>query len=156
MESLKKISPKWYVLIVCGLLYLISLTQPAISYTDYEGNQSFSGIKLLGMGGIGILGGGLLEWFIWLANPLFVVSLILFIKEHKKAFYLSLIPVFLAIRFSFWDELLVSGNGRNEDIDSLNLGFYLWTASFIILAIANFYWLIKKRTHNRVDGSAHN
>jgi hypothetical protein len=52
------------------ILFIVSLTLTAINYEDYDKLKSYSSISIFLLGGISILGGGLFEWLIWLANIL--------------------------------------------------------------------------------------
>lgn len=67
---------KTYVLLISLVVFIVSLTQTALTYNDIDGQKTHSSISLLFMGGLAILGGGLSEWFIWLANPLYFLAFI--------------------------------------------------------------------------------
>jgi len=51
--------------------------------------------------------------------------------------------LFLSICFSFWNEILQSGSGRNDAIAHLDKGYYLWLLSIIVLAIGTFLYFKK-------------
>ena len=51
------------------------------------------------MGSIAILGGGLLEWLIWLANPLCLISIFCLIMDKPVATKFNIVAVILAISF---------------------------------------------------------
>jgi hypothetical protein len=127
---------KFYVL-VSLIIYIISLTQTAISSNDLE-DKTLSGIATLIMGGLSILGGGVLEWLIWLANPLYFFSVFLFLKSKNSAKIFSIVSTAIALSFATWNEILVSESARLGKIDSLGLGYWLWVISMIILAIGIF------------------
>jgi hypothetical protein len=55
-------------------IYAISLTQTAYTFYDVTGKIKFSSIMALLMGATAILGGALLEWIVWLANPFYTNS----------------------------------------------------------------------------------
>ena len=78
---------KTYVSLISLTVFIVSLTQTALTYNDFDGQKIHSSLSLLFMGGLAILGGGLLEWFIWLANPLYVLALIFLLIEVLIASY---------------------------------------------------------------------
>jgi len=129
-------NPKVYVF-ASLIVYVISLTQPAISSTELE-DKTLSGIATLVMGGLSILGGGIFEWIIWLANPLYFLSVILFFNKKGQAKVLSLVSTTVALSFIAWKKILVSESGRLGEIDSLDLGYWLWTLSLMTLTIGMF------------------
>jgi uncharacterized membrane protein len=106
------------------------------------------------MGGIAILGSGLLEWFIWLANPLYVLALIFFFKSNKTSRVVSIVATFLALSFTTWKEILAAENGRTATIESLNLGYWLWVLSLTILSIGTIYYF-RQLDNNNDDRKNH-
>lgn len=56
-------------------LFLLSLTQTALLCDDFDGLRTYSSINMFLTGGFCILGGGLMEWIIWLANPIYFFAL---------------------------------------------------------------------------------
>ena len=121
---------KTYVLLISLTVFIVSLTQTALTYNDFDGQKMHSSISLLFMGGLAILGGGLLEWFIWLANPLYILALIFFFKSNKTSKKFSITATILALSFTTWKEVLAAENGRTATIESLNLGYWLWVLSW--------------------------
>ena len=134
--QLKIKSPKIYV-IVSLAIFTVSLTQTAISSSEFE-DKTLSCIATLVMGGLSVLGGGILEWLIWLANPLYFFSLYLFLKSKNKAKMYSLLSTTIALSFVTWNKILVSESGKLGNIDSLGLGYWLWVSSLAILTIGIF------------------
>jgi hypothetical protein len=133
-------------------LFLFSPPQTAITYQDYKEPGSFSSLLLLAVGGIAILGGGLPEWFIWLANPLYVTAIFLLLRQHKNAPQVGLSAAVLAASFLLWEEVLVSENGRNAKITALELGYWLWLSSILLMATATTLQWIGERKAAAVDG----
>jgi hypothetical protein len=129
---------KLYLTLFSGLVFLSSLTQIAIASNDLE-DRTLSGLAVLLMGGTVVLGGGLLEWLIWLANPLYFVSIYLLIKGNSKAKATSIIATFVALSFSTWDNILVSTSGRTGKIDTLGTGYWLWVSSLVIFTVGALY-----------------
>ena len=131
---------KTYVSLISLTVFIISLTQTALTYNDFDGQKIHSSLSLLFMGGLAILGGGLLEWFIWLANPLYILALIFFFKSNKTSRMVSIVATFLALSFTTWKEILAAENGRTATIESLSLGYWLWVLSLTILSIGTIYY----------------
>lgn len=131
---------KYTILIISILVYFTSLTQPAFTFNDLDGQNTHSSISLLLMGGFVIAGGGLLEWIIWLANPLYFIGLFRLFKDNRSSKYFSVLACILAISFSTWKEILASESGRTATIEKLNSGYWLWICSLILLSIGTLYY----------------
>lgn len=142
LENLKAI--KKYTLLISLLVFIISLTQTAITYHDYDGQKTHDGGSLFLVGGIVILGGGLKEWFVWLANPLYLIALILFFRSKRLSRIFSTVSFLLALYFITFKEILAAEDGRMAQIQSLNTGYWLWVASMAILTIEAFYYFMQK------------
>ncbi|MBI1288753.1 MAG: hypothetical protein GC178_14390 [Flavobacteriales bacterium] len=125
---------RWTITLIGLVLFIASLTQDAILYKDYDGQKTYSSLNVFVSGGFAILGGGLFEWFIWLANPIILLSVVLWHKGDKRAIFLSVIALMIALRFTVWHEILVRESGRTGDIDSLKLGYWLWIVSIATVA----------------------
>jgi hypothetical protein len=132
-----------YFLIGSGIIFLVSLTQPALTYQDFDGPKTHSSVSLLFMGGLAILGGGFLEWLVWFANPLYFIGLLLFYRSNKTSSSFSLLATILALSFTAWDEILAAENGRLAAIVSLNIGYWLWIGSLTVLTIGTLYHFIQ-------------
>jgi hypothetical protein len=102
--------------------------------TNSVGDEVVLGYQAAIMGGLAILSGGLMEWIIWLANPLFILSIVLKFQGNRKAKILSLMSVVIAFSFLFWKDILSSENGSRAVIESRGLGYYLWLLSFTVWA----------------------
>jgi hypothetical protein len=135
-------------------VFIVSLTQTALTYNDFDGQKIHSSLSLLFMGGLAILGGGLLEWFIWLANPLYVLALIFFFKSNKTSKVVSITATILALSFTTWKEILAAENGRTATIERLNLGYWLWVLSLTILSIGTIYYF-RQLDNNNDDRKNH-
>ena len=117
------------------LVFAISLTQNALVVNYNDEIKTASSLEYLLIGSVAFMGGGLLEEIVWLANPLCLLAIVLLIKNNEKAVLWSLIASGLAISFSFWSEILGAESGTMAKIVSLELGYYLWLASILILTI---------------------
>lgn len=131
-------------------VFVISLTQSALTFNDYDGQKTHSSLSLLFMGGLAILGGGFFEWIIWLANPLYFLGLILFFNSNSMSKKVSIGATILALSFSTWNKILAAESGRTATIQNLNLGYWLWTISLTILTIGTVYYFkqIDKTSNN--------
>ena len=124
------------IAIISILLFALSLTQDAVTCTDFNGPKTLSSLSVFISGAVAILGGGLAEWITWMANPLYFTALILVLCRKRAAVYFISAAAFLAFSFLFWQELLVAENGRMAKISSLNAGYYLWLGSILVLYAA--------------------
>src|SRR4051812_36830560 len=114
------------------LIYIASFVFPVFTVTDYDGRHTTYGIGAFFMGAISMLGGGLLEWLTWLANPLFFLSVVLRRRQKKIALVVGWIATFIALSFSFWTEILAAENGRMAPIEDKGFGYFLWVLSLVV------------------------
>jgi len=129
------------------LIYLISLTQNAFKVEDLEKIKIYKSYEVLLMGGIGFLGGGIFETFIWTSNIWFLLALIFTKnKKYREALIFSSLATLISTSFMLWKEVLASENGRNAKIVSLELGYFLWITSIIIL-FSNSIFSFFKNNH---------
>lgn len=161
------------VVLFPALIFFVSLTQNAIVY-EYQGKQTHSSISIFLMGGTAILGGGILEWFTWLANPVALVSCIRFLKEtnsHIKiepvlrisvpnpkpsSHWMSLIAAAIAWSFCFWNEILAAESGSTGQILRFESGYWLWVSSFTALSIGiSVYYLYLGRVLTKFESFSH-
>ena len=123
-------------------LFFLSLTQDAF-VTFYNGSKHLhSGLECFLMGSTAILGGGLLEWIIWITNPLSLFSIIYLTKNNRIAIKTGIAALLLAASFRLWSEVLGSESGSMAKIMSFKAGYYLWLTSIIILNIGTIYYFI--------------
>lgn len=128
------------------LIYLISVTQNAFKVEDFEKIKIFKSYEVLLMGGIGFLGGGIFEAFVWSSNIWFLLALVFSKnKKYKEALIFSSIATLISTSFMLWNEVLVSESGRTAKIVSLELGYFLWITSIIILFLNSLFLFFKNR-----------
>ncbi|OQP49793.1 hypothetical protein A4H97_28300 [Niastella yeongjuensis] len=131
-DRLKEYSPYQRILLISSLaIYMLSFVLPAFTMLDYDGKKSIAGFEAFLTGGLVILGGGLLEWIIWVANPLFMLSIFLRLRGDRRAIVPGIASVLLALSFLFWKDILAAENGRTAVIASRNAGYFLWLISFV-------------------------
>ncbi len=114
----------------------MSLTQPAFFIDRQDDPNAYTNsLILLLMGWMSLLGGAILPFVIWLANPLYIISIIFAIKKKSTGLYLSIGATLLSFIFSLLDTIMTSESGNSSVITVRGLGFKLWFASFIILTV---------------------
>ena len=137
-KSIFKIS-----LIVLSLsLFFISLTLNAFTF-EYQGVKIMSSISCFLMGSIAVLGGGLLEWIVWLANPLCFISIFCLIMDKPIAQKINIASVILAMSFYSWNSILAAESGTSGKILSVENGYFIWLVSVVILTVGTF-WYFKR------------
>lgn len=109
-------------------------------YNDFDGQKTLSSVLTLLMGSISFLGGGVLEWIIWLANPLYVFALSLFIGSNHGSILAATAATTIALSFIGWNNILVSENGRVATILALDADYWFWVSSLLILMIGSIFY----------------
>ena len=114
------------------VIYLISLTMECYLVNGKPSIGSFGLIALL-LGWVNFDFVGL----IWLANPLFILSLLIFFFSKKKriAVILSLIVSILAISFLLIKEIIWSEAGHVGEITGYLTGYWLWVSAILLMTI---------------------
>jgi hypothetical protein len=117
-------------------LFLISLALPC--YDTVEKNGEF------GQGAFLLISGIL--WFmfaspgfVWLANPLLILSWVNAGKNRDRSFVLSIIAVFFALCFLFYKDIVKSESGSTTPIIAHNIGYWLWVSSILTMLLGNVY-----------------
>ncbi len=144
----KNVKPN-FIKIVLVLIVLsifgVSLAYDAIVVQKLKEIIVQPSVNFFLIGSTAILGGGVLEWIIWLANPVCLISIVMFLyndKQLKKALQLNFIALILSSSFYFWKEILISESGATGKIISFEKGYYLWVASIFILLIFQLIYYI--------------
>jgi hypothetical protein len=133
-----------------GLIYLSSLTMECYLVDGVASVGSFGLIAfLLGWMSFDLIG------LIWLANPLFLMSLFLFLfsKKLKLALILSLISSILALSFTQVDEIIKNEGGFTGQITEYLPGYCIWTTAIILMSIVLILYETlenTKKMHNNV------
>jgi hypothetical protein len=121
------------LIVVPAVLYLASLVLPAASAfeTPTHPHEVVRGFWLLAVGWLGIFGGQVA----WLANPFgLVATLLLVAARGSLAIVFSLIALLLSLLAFLWRVDL----GWEQPIPGrLDIGAYLWMASFAALLICS-------------------
>ncbi len=142
----------WRASLVC---YLLSFIPPVYS-TSISSLPLCQGLMMLVWGWIPIG----FQFLVWLGNPIFLfVRARVRMKTDCNGHYTSskklrsfvYATVILGIMFYFKGEVIEDEGGCLHKIESFHLGYWLWEASFILLAVAlmakseiesNAHWLI--------------
>lgn len=134
-----------FIKLILGLslvLFIASLTKPAFLIDRKEDPNAYSdSLTLFLLGWMSFFGGAFVPFVIWLANPLFFISIFMTTRNDPKALYFSLGSTLLAFVFSQLKTIMTSESGSSSVITERGLGFKLWFTSFIILTLG---LLIKK------------
>jgi hypothetical protein len=130
------------------ILLLISFSQPAfyVGRPDYDAWSNSLLLFLLGW--TGILGGGIPSCLIWLANPLYLISIYFIIKGKSFSVYLTLGAALIALCFLFINSILTSESGQMSKITALKAGYMFWLASIIVLFIGTAINWVQKKSSN--------
>lgn len=127
--------------------FIISLTQPAFFIDRQDDTNAYTNsLMLFLMGWMSLLGGAFVPFIIWLANPLYFISIIFAIKRKSKGLYLSIGATLLSLIFSLLKTIVTSESGNSSLITHRGLGFKLWFASFILLTLGLLYAQIFKNS----------
>lgn len=136
-------SQKIYLLIPV-ITFFISLFFNAFRVFDQSKIVDYKSGVILLFGILSFLGGGILEFFTWTANVWFLLALLfLYKKKYLVAFLFSLLAFAISFSFAFWNEILVSENGRMGEVYSLEMGYFLWVISIFFTMCHSIYLKIK-------------
>jgi hypothetical protein len=117
-------------------LFIFSMTQPAFFLESQKPDAWSNSLALVLLGGTALLGGGLVEWIIWLANPLWAYSLIILIRgRNKRAVMSSSLAFLLAMSFYFLPSVLANESGTRAKVASYGVGYVLWVCSMATLSV---------------------
>lgn len=150
LNSIKSLPTSLKITIGLSLfIFIISLTQPSF-YVEHVGdsdglNDSFF---LFLFGWMSFLGGAYIPFIIWLANPVFFLSIIWTINNNAHSLKAALYSTSAAILFLQLDTIMTSESGSTSKIIALGIGYKLWLTSFLILTIGLIInlFLMKRRT----------
>jgi hypothetical protein len=134
MKKIRAVSYIKMTIIISLALFILSFAFPALTYLDYDGKKTAWSFQLFITGAFVILGGGLPEWLTWLANPLYLISIVLLFKRKRSSIKTSIAAALIAFSFFFWKDILISESGSTAIISSFKPGYYLWLGSMILLS----------------------
>ncbi len=130
---LRKLSFMQKIVLSCSLLlYILSFCFTAYTTSYHNELQSTPGGAAFFMGGLAIVGGGLFEFVFWLANPLYLLSIIFMKSKKSRARVLSALAMVLAFSFLFTNTVLGDEGGGLASIESLHRILFLAYKYFIL------------------------
>ncbi|WP_300671155.1 hypothetical protein [Soonwooa sp.] len=135
---------RYGLVILSVVLFVISLFCPAFFIDRVDRDAYSNSFYLLIIGWMGLLGGAIIPFLIWLANPLYIFSILLVTSREKAGVLFALIPVVLAVVFANLDTIITSESGASSRITELGSGYILWLLSFIVLFAASIFNLFDK------------
>ncbi|OYQ62582.1 hypothetical protein B9G53_21640 [Pseudanabaena sp. SR411] len=159
MKKVPFFKHRLFLLGVSLSLYTMGLTFPALAFEIVNYKTSYSGI-MVNMRGIEVTAWGILGLLFlqipaigWLANPLYWLSCVLFVKKKYQfsiaAALTAIIVGFIGTISAYWFAL---PNGSSPDshilLTKLLLGFWLWLAAPIFLMIIDFVYLQSRGRSN--------
>lgn len=125
--------------------FAVSLCLPAI----HAGGMSIQGSQLLFMGWLGILYSGVIPW---IANPLYALAVLMFVfGQYRWATITGVAALLVALDSLRLDTWRV--DDKPVPIDHYGVSFYLWQASFLILAIGAFVAWRRKQATRTADAA---
>ena len=128
------------LILISVIIFIVSLFFNALKFEDLKGISNYSSITLFLIGPIGLLGGGILEFFIWTANGWFFIAMIgVYKKKYVLATLSSVLATLISGSFIFWKNILVSESGRTAEIHSLETGYFLWLITIVFMTILTIY-----------------
>ena len=130
------------IVIISAILFLFSLTQKCYCTTSQCGDS----IMAFLLGWFAVLTGG--AGISWIANPLLFTSWIVFRKNIKISFFLSLLATLFAFSFLLFDTILANEAGHYQQIISYKAGYWLWVSSSVSMLAGTFLVLLKQKTNN--------
>lgn len=131
------------IAILSAIIFFISCWCPAFEVIIHSSlqNNVVNGAECLVFGGLGLLFCEICRWnIIWLANPVYIISMHLFVLLDSKtgqniALILCLCSITMGFSFSFCSSILIGESGSPSDVGTHYIGYYLWVLSFVILLI---------------------
>lgn len=126
------------------VLYVLSLFVPCYYSPVYLSSDHVAtpkpeyGIAALLLGWIEVITEG---YSAWLANPLWLLSLLLILGHADRwiSVVISTVGFLFSLSFLFYNSVLVNEAGHKGEIIGYGIGYWLWLSSFVLLlGIASF------------------
>lgn len=87
----------------------------------------------------------------WLANPLVILTWIMFSKNIKAAAWLSLFALIFSSSFLFADEIIANEAGTYRKIAHIGIGYYFWFISNFISFLSSVLLIRLQRKQPFID-----
>ena len=132
------------------IIYIISLFNNAILYSDNQGNiHNTSAWMCFCFGWMSIFAGGVLETIVWSANIFYLISVVIILisntQKEQLVTILSTISLFLSLSYVF-QSIHYEGDNGMFLIVKRDIGYWLWILSIAIMSFVNIYYYFKN-TH---------
>lgn len=88
-------------------------------------------------------------YFAWFANPFLIVAVFTNKKVPVLSLIFSVIALSIALTFLKGGKVLLNEAGHEGYITKLQIGYWLWISSMVIMIAASFVPIIKKVKDNR-------
>lgn len=129
LESQKVKVLNIFLLTLCIILFIASLFLLPFTVEGDNPKPWPIGLWCFLLGWLTIAKAGGLSW---LANPLLIISWLMFKRNIKVAIGLSFAAIIFCSSFLFFDEVVTNEAGLPRRISSVGIGYYLWLTSSII------------------------
>lgn len=124
---------KWTI-VVSLLLLIAAFTQPAFYLERPNGPEAWRDtFSLFFFGWLSFFTGEYVLVLLWLANPLYILSIFLTIKGKPIALFFAFIAIILAFAFMEVDYMVVSESGHRSKVTALGYGYFIWFAAILTL-----------------------
>lgn len=127
------------IALLSSIIFYCSCWYPAFEIDNH--NNVVDGVYCFVFGWLGMLLCIECLWnFIWLANPIYILSMLLFVlldgkKDQNIALILCLCSIAMGLSFLFCPSLCTNESGSLSSVGALYIGYYLWILSFVVLLI---------------------
>jgi hypothetical protein len=145
---------KYSIMSISVAIFILSLTQKALSYSAYNGPGDYYSIDLFIMGPTAIAASLWAEWFVWWANPLYFLGLVLFYQSDIRSKKFTLAATLIALSFLLWKRIAINEGGGQATIETLHAGYWLWIVALSVSTVGIFRYFKKIKkivTLNRQD-----
>jgi hypothetical protein len=130
-----------FLLGISVALLIVSFTQTAfIGIDGTKDSPEFHGLQCFLAGWAGFLTFGWQTTIIWLANPLYFISVSFILGRSAYSSIVSTLAILLALAFMWFDY-------RNPRFEiSLETGYYYWISSIVVLTVAALHFEFSQPT----------
>jgi hypothetical protein len=136
------------ILIASIALFLVCLTQDGFYIEGSNPRAWASAFYLFLLGWLGLLAGTIA----WLANPLLIAAWVLFwLRRDRIALALGVAALVCALSFLGVGKLLVSEAPTFAAVTGFGLGYWLWVASIMVIAVGSASPLLGLVSNARAD-----
>ena len=129
---------------LAAVMFVGSLGLPGLVYLEPtpNGHTSISGGALFASGFLGLVRGN----FAWIANPLALIAFFWILRDLHAGLSAKLAFAAFLISFHAWTYTSTPlDTGGAEALVSVGLGFWVWQASTLVLAITRLPIILKDR-----------